>query len=85
MKVFYVSYDARGNVDSENLRNRLEELGGRNVLKSVQILKLKDKYSVDDVLNDLCEYIDENAGMVVVETNDHVWFNIDDPPLMKLY
>jgi adenine-specific DNA methylase len=35
MKVFYVSYDARGNVDSENLRNRLEELGGRNVLKSV--------------------------------------------------
>jgi CRISPR/Cas system-associated endoribonuclease Cas2 len=80
MKVFYVSYDVREEDKVKNLRNRLIKLKGKRVLESVWTVKLPDKYTYKNLLNNLRKYIDENTGLIVVEANNHHWINTDDEP-----
>ena len=80
MKVFYVSYDVRENDNSKDLRDRLDKLGGQNVLESVWTLSSEDIDSIYDVIEKLAGYIGKNTGLVIVEVTDQYFHNtIEDP------
>lgn len=68
MKIFFVDYDLR-NVrdynDYKALTEKLEELGGVRVLKSLWSLKMPDYYTSDDICQLLLKEIDEDDAIIV--------------------
>lgn len=80
MKIFVVSYDLRNERDYESICNRLTDLGAIRVLESLWTLKLDDKYTCEDIRDNLRRYMDSDDGIYVAHINSAAWYNPDNQP-----